>query len=112
MPSFKQDERSRLEKQNMGSDNEEQPAGDVPGEDVWKLMKTTGKKVFYGIEKAGEFFADAFGVTTPRYHMYLDDAMEYEQLVLEAKEKHKMEVEQPKGGSWINSPSDGGPCMF
>ncbi len=46
-----------------------------------ELPKTIALKVWKSVESCADFVADLFGVTAPKYELYLDDAEEYQKQV-------------------------------
>lgn len=58
---------------------------------VWRWTKALGKGIYHIAYKAGEFLADLFGITTPRYYYVI---REYERIM----ERRQAEAEAPNGG--------------
>lgn len=52
---------------------------DVSGEQksVWNILANATTHVFSSMEFVGEKIADALGVNTPRYHLFLNDLETY-----------------------------------
>ncbi|KAI9203953.1 uncharacterized protein BJ171DRAFT_582330 [Polychytrium aggregatum] len=61
---------------------------------AWKIAKTVGATAFSGMEYAGEVLASVLGITTPRYALYLDDAIEYQKMI---KEQQQCDLAERQG---------------
>ncbi len=46
-----------------------------------EIPKKIALKVWKSVESCADFVADIFGVTAPKYELYLDDAEEYQKQV-------------------------------